>query len=113
MCDFIRTENIKSLIEYIVTKHLSTPFTPQDKSLEAIANSHVDTFKQLRKKHEENTQPAAVTSSEAAAPPSIETNVGDSHNTLNGARPMLNPKAIEDQVSFLYGDRLCQTQINC
>ena len=101
ICDFVRTENIKSLIEYIVTKHLSTPATPQDKSLEDIANSHVDTFKQLRKKHEENNPPAAATSLEAAVPPSNEVNADDSHNILNGAaRPMLNPKAIEDQVSF-------------
>ena len=101
ICDFVRTENIKSLIEYIVTKHLSTPATPQDKSLEDIATSHVDTFKQLRKKHEENNPPAAAASLEAAVPPSNEVNADDSHNILNGvARPMLNSKAIEDQVSF-------------
>ncbi|ACI64719.1 hypothetical protein THAPS_269314, partial [Thalassiosira pseudonana CCMP1335] len=58
MCDFIRTENIKSLLEYIVSKHLLEPMDLNGIiSLEEIANPHVDTFKQLRKKHDENTTP--------------------------------------------------------
>lgn len=100
ICDFIRTENIKSLVEYIVTKHLSIP--PHDgKSLEEVANTHVDTFKQLRKKYEENTQPLGTSSTmEVEALPSTDVKSADTHDTLNGARQILNTKALEDQVSL-------------
>lgn len=98
MCDFIRTENIKSLIEFIVTKHL-TPSSNDGKSLEDVANPHVDTFKQLRKKYEENSPPTRASNMEVEAPPLNETNVVDSNDALNGIRPILNKKALEDQVS--------------
>jgi hypothetical protein len=100
MCDFIRTENIKSLIEFIVTKHLTPSSIPNDgKSLEDVANPHVDTFKQLRKKYEENSPPTRASNMEVEAPPLNETNVVESNDALNGTRPILNKKALEDQVS--------------
>lgn len=98
MCDFIRTENIKSLIEYIVTKHL-LPSPAHGKSLEDIASKHVDTFKQLRQKYEDNSQPSGSSGMQVEAPPAIDKNLVDSHDTLISAKPILNKKALEDQVS--------------
>jgi hypothetical protein len=103
ICDFIRTEKIKSLIDYIVTKFLSPSATPtHEKSLEDIANSHVDTFKQLRKKHEENTVPPVASSMEVEAQLATDTNSEDHPVTLNTSRPVLNKKALEDQVSLMF-----------
>jgi hypothetical protein len=102
MCDFIRTENIKSLIEYIVTKHLSPQQTTNEaKSLEEIASPYVNTFNQLRKKHEENTPPVGLTRLEVDGSLPHDQSVGD-HDTLNGIRSTLNKKALEDQVSASY-----------
>lgn len=61
MCDFICIENIKSLIDYIVTTHLTSKnpgssIGISNLSLEEIANPHVETFKQLRKIYNENTK---------------------------------------------------------
>lgn len=104
MCDFIRTENIKSLVHYIVTKHLSSLITPtREKSLEAIADPHVDTFKQLRKKYEENILPAASSIQETNGQQANDPNLGDNRDAMNGATPILNQKAIEDQVSRIRG----------
>lgn len=100
MCDFIRTENIKSLVEFIVTKHLTPSAIPNNgKSLEDVANPHVDTFKQLRKIYEENTQQKVASNMDVEAPPINETNVIDNNDALNGTRPILNKKALEDQVN--------------
>ncbi|KAL3770993.1 hypothetical protein ACHAWO_003308 [Cyclotella atomus] len=101
MCDFIRTENIKSLVEFIVSKHLTPSAIPNDgKSLEDVANPHVDTFKQLRKIYEENTQQTVASNMDVEAPPINETNVFDNNDALNGTRPILNKKALEDQRKF-------------
>lgn len=100
MCDFIRTENIKSLIEYIVTRHLSSQLTPNTMtSLEDIANPHVDTFKQLRKKHLENSLPAGASLVEVEEALGNQTSLRDLHDNVNGVRPTLNEKALDDQVS--------------
>eukprot|EP00956_Cyclotella_meneghiniana_P007945 scaffold10562_cov90-Cyclotella_meneghiniana.AAC.2 len=88
MCDFIRTENIKSLVHYIVTKHLSSPTTSTEKkSLETIADPYVDTFKQLRKKYEENTLPAASSIQETNGQQTSDPNLGDNRDAVKGAMP--------------------------
>lgn len=106
MCDFICLENIKSLIDHIVLKHLSKKSASADATalskdggsrvgLEEYANPHVDTFKQLRKAYEDNNADS-----------------GSDSNALNGGRDgllmmngrgrsILNKKALEDQVSSL------------
>ncbi|KAK1734523.1 serine/threonine-protein phosphatase 4 regulatory subunit 3 [Skeletonema marinoi] len=94
MCDFIRTENIKSLLEYIVTKHLTKSASPGEKSLEDIANPHVDTFAQLRRTHEENIGMHLDPNNE-------EGNPGNDGATFNGRpAPVINKKALEDQRKY-------------
>jgi len=94
MCDFIRVENIKSLLEYIVTKHLSKSNSPGEESLEDIANPRVDTFAQLRRAHEENTGVRLDLNEEG--PPGQN----DDEVTFSGRPPpVINKKALEDQVS--------------
>jgi hypothetical protein len=99
MCDFITTENIKSVIEHIVTKHLSEqPPSPKVSnakikrrtSLEDIATPYVNTLTLLRQKHEENL---SLTKSEASE------NLGESSFFDNENQRMVkNDKAREDQV---------------
>lgn len=65
MCDFIRTENIKSVIEHVVTKHIRPQHPPSSEvtdvpmkrilSLEEVATPYVDTLTLLRVKYEENS----------------------------------------------------------
>lgn len=111
MCDFICLENIKSLIDYIVTKHFTSK-NPKSSigisnlSLEEIANPRVNTFKQLRKIYNENTK--------------TENQGGggllmlDNEVSINGSRDgvaingedniILNEKALEDQRKFRQAD---------
>ena len=93
MCDFIRTENIKSLLEYIVTKHLTKSTPPGDKSLEDIANPFVGTFAQLRRTHDENLGVHLDLNNEEA--------LGNDGATFNGRpAPVVNKKALEDQRKY-------------
>jgi protein phosphatase-4 regulatory subunit 3 len=53
MCDYITTEGIKSLLEYIVTKHLSVvPEHETIPSLEDVSSPYVSTLTVLRKAYE-------------------------------------------------------------
>jgi len=111
MCDFICIENIKSLIHYIVTTHLTSK-NPESSigisslSLEEIANPHVETFKQLRKIYNENTK----TENQGGGGLLIL----DNEVSINGIRDgvamngedsiILNEKALEDQRKFRQAD---------
>ena len=115
MCDFIRIGKIKSLIDHIVTKHLShamnapTANDPTRHSLEDIANPHVDTFKQLRKVYEDNAK-AEQGGNDGAV---LLNRSSEEDNNMNGSqhhdgmqlmmngrgRSILNKKGLEDQVS--------------
>ncbi len=107
MCDFIRAENIKSLLEYIVSKHFSDSdqtvngkkLTNENPSLEDIANPYGDTLKQLRKKHEENIVLAGGSRGDSEGGILGDTSI---HETLlsNGKGRPINKKALEDQVSL-------------
>lgn len=87
-CEFIRTENNRSLIEYIVTKHLSEgqALSNAKPSLEDVATPYVDTLSQLRQKYEENIKKDETTDSFSDG--------GERRRTA------LNEKAIEDQRKF-------------
>lgn len=104
MCDFIRTENIKSLLEYIVSKHLLEPMDLNGIiSLEEIANPHVDTFKQLRKKHDENTTPTGGSRVDTDAGFINEGEYQDAtqaNGSISSRPPTFNKKALEDQRKF-------------
>lgn len=98
MCDFIHNQNIKSLIEYIVTKHLSvsSPSSVTDRpSLEDVATPYVQTLTVLRKTYEEDLRNAKEQSSDK--------DVGRDQDKGSGSyydhtRTGMSEKALEDQV---------------
>lgn len=101
ICEFIRAENIKSLIEYIVTKHMRQSSTQLSLSstdsasvklpqcLEDFATPYVDTLTLLRRQYEENIR-------------------GDltarMNEDENGRRLAMREKALEDQRKFREAD---------
>ncbi|KAL3778417.1 hypothetical protein ACHAW5_005438 [Stephanodiscus triporus] len=106
ICDFICLENIKSLIDYIVTKHLTknnsaSSVDANNPSLEDIANPYVETFKQLRKMYNENN---TKSDHKEGGPSMIDGNLivngnYDGIQLTGGEKIILNEKALEDQVS--------------
>ena len=111
MCDFICIENIKSLIDYIVTTHLTSKYPGSsiginNLSLEEIANPHVETFKELRRIYNENT----MTEKQGGGGLLML----DNEVSINGSRDgiamngedsiILNEKALEDQRKFRQAD---------
>lgn len=93
ICEFIRRENLKSLIEHIALKHLSSKPDIGGKcklpSIEEISSPYVDTLTLLRKKYEENVN--ALKSEESCA-----------SNTVEATNQPTSEKALEDQVSTPY-----------
>mmetsp|Transcript_15100 Transcript_15100/g.32563 ORF Transcript_15100/g.32563 Transcript_15100/m.32563 type:complete len:1620 (-) Transcript_15100:311-5170(-) len=124
MCNFISTENIRSLVEYIATNYLDTnspdensmkngenPSRPRRLSIEDVAAPHVDTLAQLRQKYEENlftTSGAAGRGqgdeSDENQPPRSRYFDDDSTNAAAsrqvGARGVMSERAREDQRKF-------------
>jgi protein phosphatase-4 regulatory subunit 3 len=104
MCDFIHTENIKSLIEYIVTKHLTaTSAEPPFPSLEDVSSPYVSTLTVLRKAYEKNSRE----NEKAQAGNSKDESLSEAENhsryfhgdsVVRSARVVMNEKALEDQV---------------
>jgi hypothetical protein len=98
MCDFIHGENIKSLLEYIVTKHLSAS-NPETEvpSLEDVSSPYVSTLTVLRKAYEANlnaTRKAQESENGHSSP-------GGSRFFPGGhAARVLSGKALEDQRKF-------------
>ena len=117
MCDFICQENIKSLIDYIVTKHLI-----KKTALSTVADStkmpsldnifiNVETFNQLQKAYEENRRVeqgilGSHQDSEATS------NMNGSHDggggggllLMNGGPRLLSKRALEDQRKYRQAD---------
>ncbi len=104
MCEFIRIENIKSLLEYIVTKHLQknqlhagkTQWFHDHQSLEEVASPNVKTLSQLREQHEKNVRSKGGL---------VSNNVQNgTTSNLNSSmclpRIGMSEKVLEDQVSF-------------
>jgi hypothetical protein len=110
MCDFIHAENIKSLIEHIVTKHLSATSETSIPSLEDVSSPYVSTLTILRKAYENNLK----TADKATAPDCKEGEPAEDDNSHSGyfhgspaARTpvALNEKAREDQRKFRESDQ--------
>ena len=113
MCDYIHTENIKSLLEYIVTKHLSATH-PENTvpSLEDVSSPYVSTLSVLRQAYEANIKAESMPPSPINAPKSPTSPGGSRYFGGNGAGRMvtstlahhptrqLNGKALEDQRKF-------------
>jgi protein phosphatase-4 regulatory subunit 3 len=104
MCDFIHTENIKSLIEYIVTKHLTaTSAAAPVPSLEDVSSPYVSTLTVLRKAYEQNlreTDKARSGDSKDESLSEAENHARYFHGDtcVRSARVVMNEKALEDQV---------------
>lgn len=105
MCDFIHTENIVSLIEHIVTKHLSaTNAEAPVPSLEDVSSPYVSTLTVLRKAYEKNLK-GGNKSQSADAQEQPQGGSDDAHSryfhgnsVARTSRVVMNEKALEDQV---------------
>eukprot|EP00547_Thalassionema_nitzschioides_P005446 CAMPEP_0194202828 /NCGR_PEP_ID=MMETSP0156-20130528/2753_1 /TAXON_ID=33649 /ORGANISM="Thalassionema nitzschioides, Strain L26-B" /LENGTH=1160 /DNA_ID=CAMNT_0038928433 /DNA_START=97 /DNA_END=3579 /DNA_ORIENTATION=+ len=111
MCDFIQTQNIKSLIEYIVTKHLTSEGEPDVKSLEDVATPYVSTLTTMRKAYEENFNAGNSVHNVNLGKDGLQigkgtkNGVNDNTRFLASAlartgRARMNEKALEDQRKF-------------
>jgi len=115
MCDFICQENIKSLIDYIVTKHLTkkTALSTVDDSakMPTLDNIfiNVETFNQLQKAYEENrrVEQGILGSHQDEA----TSNMNGSHDgggggllLMNGGPRLLSKRALEDQRKYRQAD---------
>lgn len=112
MCDYIHNENIKSLLEYIVTKHLTTTNGMNtEPSIEDVSSPYVSTLTVLRRTYEANVnnkqQPVGIEGVDLAKTCSpgggsryfagTVSQGGHSHRALSG-------KALEDQRKFREAD---------
>ena len=115
MCDYITTEGIKSLLEYIVTKHLSVVPSTQEAipSLEDVSSPYVSTLTVLRKAYEshlhqqqeqhqqqqlqeENPSERSPAEQEGC----VEVNPLGSRFFKSGSNANLTGEALEDQRKF-------------
>ena len=99
MCDYINSENILSLIEYIATKHLSATGAENPlPSLEDVSSPYVSTLTCLRQAYEKNLN--------TNGNDSMQTSEGLSNGTHEQNRTtVMNEKALEDQKKFQEADR--------
>ncbi|GAX11704.1 hypothetical protein FisN_7Lh074 [Fistulifera solaris] len=107
MCDFIHTENIKSLIEYIVTQHLSPAESKSEEpTLEDVSSPYVSTFTVLRKAYESNMRLKMDASGFTDARKRPSTDPRDLGTASQGAHGVgsnerqLTGTALEDQRKF-------------
>jgi hypothetical protein len=103
MCDFMHTENIKSLIEYIVTKHLSATNTEAPvPSLEDVSSPYVSTLTVLRKAYEKNlkggNKALSVDAQEQPQGDDSHSRYFHGNSVVRTSRVVMNEKALEDQV---------------
>jgi len=115
ICDYIKNENIKSLLEYIVTKYIRQQQRDQTESkgtqnqsptLEEVSTPYVNTLTHLREKYEENmASPKSGTGGDldfTAKNSKYSQDTFDSQGS--GQTIRMSEKAIEDQRKFREGD---------
>ena len=101
MCDYIHSENIKSLVEHIVTKHLSASSETPIPSLEDVSSPYVSTLTVLRQAYEKNLNKSGTNDTKEMQGPDIdESHTGFFHTSAPGGHVVLNEKAREDQRKF-------------
>ena len=110
MCDFIQSENIKSLIEYIVTKYLGVTKSETIPSLEDVSSPYVSTLTILRQQYDKNLLEAEKTQSGDSKHDSLSE--ADRHSryfhgdsAVRSNRVVMNEKALEDQRKFREADQ--------
>jgi len=102
MCDFINSKNINSLIEYIVTKHLSVTGTEAPApSLEDVSSPYVNTLTSLRHAYEKliYDRKNADQNNENQFTGLIN-NEDRINNDIGRGRVVMNEKGREDQRKF-------------
>jgi hypothetical protein len=99
MCDFIHSENIKCLLDYIGRRHL-IPRDSQTMSLEDVSSPYVSTLTTLRKAYEANKEETQrLLDSGQSSPGGSRYFPGGIHyNSLNSRN--LSGKALEEQRKF-------------
>jgi protein phosphatase-4 regulatory subunit 3 len=104
MCDFINSKNIHSLIEYIVTKHISvTGADAPVPSLEDVSSPYVSTLTCLRQAYETLVKERNTQANSSRGGSEI---TGLSNTVLGrGNRIVTNEKALEDQRKFRKSDQ--------
>jgi len=102
MCDFIQKENIKSLLEYIVTKHIHQPHIKNtvESSLEDVAMPYVDTLTRLRRQFEESNR--CVHGMNETKDAGLQ-GLGDDKALIKSIK-LSNERALEDQRKFVEHD---------
>ena len=108
MCDYIHNENIKSLLEYLVTKHISAEDKESDKPrLEELSSPYVSTLTVLREAYEANRN-ATDQMDQRGFSAGQASPGGSSYYPPSGASPNhsapLSGKALEDQRKFREAD---------
>lgn len=109
LCDFIHAENITSLLEYVVTKHLSaTPTHETIPSLEDVSSPYVTTLTVLRKAYESQQQQHQDTQQQQQQHDDNR-EAGGSRYFPNGgtgvaAHTALSGQALEEQRKFQQAD---------
>ncbi|KAL3919463.1 MAG: hypothetical protein SGILL_003739 [Bacillariaceae sp.] len=94
MCDYINTENISCLIEYIATKHLSSaPAKAPLPSLEDVSSPYVSTLTYLRQAYEKNRSLQGNGVNQNQEMELAPSNSGDGNIAMD-------EKALEDQRKF-------------
>ncbi|KAL3941206.1 MAG: hypothetical protein SGARI_000678, partial [Bacillariaceae sp.] len=100
MCDYINTENILTLIEYIATKHLSSTGTETPlPSLEDVSSPYVSTLTCLRQAYEKNLSSGGSDSAQNSE--ALANGGGNGQNST----VVMNEKALEDQRKFREADK--------
>lgn len=112
MCDYIHNQNVKSLIGYIVSKHLIPNTDPssspksttskQEPSLEDVATPYVNTLTVLRKAYEDNVAASQMANDQHHQDENVSANGGGNSRFFPSMRPRVNlsEKAMEDQRKF-------------
>jgi hypothetical protein len=100
MCDYIHSEEIKSLVEYIVTRHLlSTGPEDATPSLEELSSPYVSTLTALRKAYEADLKDAKK-QQDGNQPSHDDSQHTATSNGQQHSRRILTGKALEDQRKF-------------
>eukprot|EP00934_Nitzschia_sp_Nitz4_P004428 Nitzschia sp. Nitz4//scaffold13_size275219//163460//167406//NITZ4_000886-RA/size275219-augustus-gene-0.266-mRNA-1//-1//CDS//3329536050//4418//frame0 len=104
MCDFIRREKLKSLIDHIVTKHLNS--TDPGPSLEEVSKPYVTTFVLLRAAYDgmQNDTGIPATNSMDTASIGPHSPVRFNGKVARKSPLVLNDRAREDQRKFHEAD---------
>jgi Component of IIS longevity pathway SMK-1 len=103
MCDYINTEKILSLMEYIVTRHLFSSSTDAPgPSLEDVSSPYVSTLTALRKAYEELLRKKGKQYQGQGTDQMSEIANASSGDT---GRVMMNERALEDQRKFREADQ--------